>query len=169
MASYVWKRVKLGTSYTEALETGGKALVERLGTFEDNQDAWLWGNVHTTAPTHPLSRYYPDSAELLDPPAVPMGGGFDTPQAASFGNWGRRGYSVSGLSVNRYIHDPSDWSNSRWIVPLGASGHPGSPHYSDQARIYSAVETIPQLWTWEDVLADAETTQVLAAAVHAKM
>jgi hypothetical protein len=36
-----------------------------------------------------------------------MGGGFDTPQAASFGNWGRRGYSVGGLSVNRYIHDVS--------------------------------------------------------------
>ena len=170
MAAYVLQQGgNWAALYTEALEIGGKALVERLGTFADNRDAWLWGNVHTTAPTHPLSRYYPDAAELLDPPAVPMGGGFDTPQAASFGNWGLRGYSVGGLSVNRYIHDPSDWSNSRWIAPLGASGHPGSPHYSDQALIYSAVETIPQLWTWEDVLADAETTQVLAAAVHAKM
>lgn len=63
-----------------------------------------------------------------------------------------------------YIHDPSNWSNSRWIAPLGASGHPGSPHYSDQAQLYSAVETIPQLWSWADVLSDSETTQLLAPA-----
>lgn len=133
--------------YTEALEIGGKALVERLGPYSEGSDAWKWGSVHTTAPSHPLSRFYPDAAALLDPPAVPMGGGFDTPNAASFGNYGRKGYSVGGLSVNRYIHDPSDWSKSRWIVPLGASGHPGSKHYSDQALIYSEVETIPQVST----------------------
>lgn len=150
--------------YTDALEVGGKALIDRLGTYEDNKEAWAWGEVHTTSPSHPLSRYFPDAASLLDPPAVPMGGGFDTPQAASFGNWGRRGYSVGGLSVNRYIHDPSDWSKSRWIAPLGASGHPGSPHYSDQALLYSAVDTIPQLWAWDDVLAASETTQVLEPA-----
>lgn len=170
LASYVLEEGgSWAALYAEALEAGGTTLVERLGSLKDNPDAWRWGSVHTTAPTHPLSRYYPDVAELLDPPAVPMGGGFDTPQAASFGNWGSRGYSVSGLSVNRYIHDPSDWSNSRWIAPLGASGHPGSAHYSDQATLYSAVETIPQLWTWEDVVADAETTQVLAPGVQAKM
>ena len=44
-------------------------------------------------------------------------------------------YNVTGLSVNRYIHDPSDWTKSRWIAPLGASGHPGSPHYADQVRV----------------------------------
>ena len=78
--------------------------------------------------------------------------------------WGRRGYSVGGLSVNRYIHDPSDWRNSRWIAPLGASGLPGSAHYADQATLYSNVETIPQLWDWEDVLAAAQTTQVLSSS-----
>ena len=41
-------------------------------------------------------------------------------------------YNITGLSVNRYIHDPSDWTKSQWIAPLGASGHPGSPHYADQ-------------------------------------
>ena len=107
---------------------------------------------------------FPESAALLDPPPVPMGGGSDTPNAASFGGWGRRGYSVGGLSVNRYIHDPSDWRNSRWIAPLGASGHPGSAHYADQATLYSNVETIPQLWDWEDVLAAAQTTQVLSSS-----
>ncbi|MDE0178548.1 MAG: penicillin acylase family protein, partial [Gammaproteobacteria bacterium] len=57
--------------------------------------------------------------------------------------------------------DPSDWRNSRWIVPLGASGHPGSPHYADQAELWADVETIPQLWDWDDILAAAETRQTL--------
>ena len=86
MASYVlekggsWKSL-----YAEALELGGENLESRLGPFEDNKDSWLWGAVHTTSPSHPLSRFFPESAALLDPPPVPMGGGSDTPQAASFG------------------------------------------------------------------------------------
>ena len=64
---------------------------------------------------------------------VPVGGGFDTPQAASFSVGEGMQYNVTGLSVNRYLHDPSDgWVHSRWISPLGASGHPGSAHYADQ-------------------------------------
>ena len=66
------------------------------------------------------------------------------------------------MSVNRYIHDPSDWRNSRWIVPLGASGHPGSPHYADQARQWADVETIPQRWDWEEIEDAAQTRQLLA-------
>ena len=65
------------------------------------------------------------------------------------------------MSVNRYVHDPSDWRNSRWIVPLGASGHPGSPHFADQARLWADVETIPQLWDWEDIVDAAESRQKL--------
>ena len=64
---------------------------------------------------------------------MPVGGGFDTPQAASFSVGEGKQYTVTGMSVNRYVHDPSDgWVHSRWISPLGASGHPGSAHYADQ-------------------------------------
>ena len=64
---------------------------------------------------------------------MPVGGGFDTPQAASFSVGEGKQYTVTGMSVNRYVHDPSDgWVHSRWISPLGASGHPGSTHYADQ-------------------------------------
>ena len=66
--------------------------------------------------------------------------------------------------MNRYIHDPADWRRSRWIVPLGASGHPGSPHYADQATLWAEVETVPQLWEWDDITAAAETRQRLLPA-----
>ena len=65
------------------------------------------------------------------------------------------------MSVNRYIHDPADWTNSLWIVPLGASGHPGSPHYADQAQTWADVEYIPQLWDWNQIVLVSESHQQL--------
>ena len=140
----------------DALAAGVQLLRERFG---DDASAWSWGAVHSTRPRHPLSRVFPDAAALLDPPRIATHGDSDTPLAG--------GYAMSGpfttilISVNRYIHDPSDWTKSRWIVPLGASGHPGSPHYADQRERWADVETIAQLWNWSDIEDDAESTQLL--------
>jgi hypothetical protein len=30
------------------------------------------------------------------------------------------------MRPNSTTQDPSDWAKSRWIAPLGASGHPGT-------------------------------------------
>ena len=79
-------------------------------------------------------------AEHLDPPSVETHGDGDTPLAGSYGL--QNEFAATGMSVNRYIHDPSDWTKSRWIVPLGASGHPASTHYVDQAEAWANVEYI---------------------------
>ena len=140
----------------KALHAAVETLTARLG---DDMDAWVWGSVHHTRPRHPLSAVFPAYADLLDPPSVATHGDGDTPLAG--------GYSVANpfvqilMSVNRYIHDPADWRRSRWIVPLGVSGHPGSKHYADQAERWSNVETIPQRWDWSDIEAAAATTQRL--------
>ena len=144
----------------QSLERACDSLSESLG---DAMSEWFWGRLHRTRPMHPLSSVFPDAAGLLDPPSLGLHGDGDTPLAGSFGLNNR--YTVSGLSVNRYIHDPSDWTQSKWIVPLGASGHPGSPHYSDQAEMHSNVEFIPQLWDWSEIEEKAETHQVLEAGV----
>ena len=83
----------------------------------------------------------------------------DTPLAGSYTLQDR--CIATSLSVNRYIHDPSDWTRSRWIVPLGASGHPGSPHYADQAGMWADVQFIPQLWDWDQIGREAESEQRL--------
>lgn len=139
-----------------ALERAVAELQQRLG---DDMQTWTWGAVHQTRPRHPLSRLFPELAGLLDPPRVPAGGDGDTPQQGGY--WGPDRFSVVSLSVNRYIHDPADWRRSRWIVPLGASGHPGSPHFADQAQLWAEAETVPQLWDWDDVVAAAATRQQL--------
>jgi len=139
-----------------ALSRAVAELRQRLG---DDMQTWTWDKVHWTRPRHPLSRTFPALAPLLDPPQVAAGGDGDTPQQGGY--WGPDRFALVSLSVNRYIHDPADWRRSRWIVPLGASGHPGSPHFADQATLWADVETIPQWWDWHDIVAAAETRQQL--------
>jgi len=131
-------------------------LRQRLGNA---MRTWTWGQVHHTRPRHPLSRLFPEFTTLLDPPQVAVGGDGDTPQQGAYG--GQERFVVTMLSVNRYIFDPADWRRSRWIVPLGASGHPGSPHFADQTQLWADVETVPQLWDWDDISAAADTRQQL--------
>jgi penicillin amidase len=141
---------------TEALGEAVAYLRNRLG---DDLAAWKWGTVHRTSPQHPISRLFPGVAGLLNPPSVAMGGDGDTPLASGYSPG--RPFAVTLLSVVRYIFDLSDWDNSCWAVPLGVSGHPGSPHYADQAPIWAAVELVPMIYTWERIKAEAEAHQTL--------
>ena len=129
---------------------------ERLG---EDIDSWLWGKVHFTRPRHTLSDAFPDLAKMLDPPSVPMGGDGDTPQAGSYAH--ADPFVMSGTSVARYVFDTADWDNSRWIVPLGVSGNPGSPHYADQVSRWSEVELSPMLYSWQRISEEAESVQKL--------
>ncbi len=142
-----------------ALRRAVADLRERLG---DDMSKWQWGSLHHTCPQHPLSLVFPELAELLNPPSVPIHGDGDTPLAGSYALHNE--FIATGMSVNRYIHDPSDWTKSRWIVPLGASGHPGSPHYADQAEMWANVEYIPQLWDWGQISDEAESQQRIEPA-----
>ena len=131
-------------------------LTSELG---DDVNAWTWDAVHRTAPAHPLASAGDGLAELLNPPSVTMGGDSDTPQAA--GIYPGVSFNVAGTSVARYIFDTSDWSNSRWIVPLGSSGHPGSPHYADQAELWSNVDYIQMTYSWDEIRDSAASHQRL--------
>ena len=137
-----------------ALSQGVADLRERLG---DEVDTWTWGKVHFTQPRHTLSDSFPGSARLLDPPSVPTSGDGDTPRQGAYSL--TAGFGVQSLSVARYVFDLGDWSNSAWAVPLGASGHPGSPHYADQAPVWGEVKLLPMLYDWERIAAEAESRQ----------
>jgi penicillin amidase len=103
----------------------------------------------------------PELGPLLDPPEIPTGGDGDTPWAGSYAPGDLA--TVGGLSVFRYAYDPADWERSLWAVPLGASGHPASPHFADQSEMWSKVRMAPMLYDWERVEAAAETEQTLRA------
>ena len=96
---------------------------------------------------------------MLDPPSVPRGGDGDPPQDGGYSP--ANPFTITGMSVARYVVDPGDWSNSRWVVPLGASGHPGSDHYADQTQTWSEVQLLPMLYDWDSIKAEAESRQRL--------
>lgn len=141
----------------EALTGAVAELEKRLG---DDWSKWRWGDLHGSAQKHPLTMAFPGLADALNPPRIETAGDGDTP-FASAARTGTDFLTGSG-PINRYIHDPSNWSNGRWIVPLGSSGHPGSPHYTDQQEMWAKVETIPQLWDWDEIGQKAESEQQLA-------
>ena len=134
------RRHDLRTVFSDALDAAVDYLTRRLG---DDMTKWGWGDLHRTSHMHPLSASFPASAALLDPPSVRIAGGGDTPLAGGYPLIG--GFAVGSASVNRYVHDPSDWSKSRWIAPLGSSGHPGSPHYIDQQQMWSGRRDHPAI------------------------
>ena len=140
----------------KAYDAAVAELTELLG---EDISTWRWDAIHRTIPAHPLSAADAGLADSLNPPSVTMGGDGDTPQAASI--YPGVSYNVAGTSVARYIFDTSDWEKSLWIVPLGSSGHPGSPHYGDQAVLWSNVEFIPMTYDWSKIAEAAETHQKL--------
>ncbi len=149
-----------GQTWLSLIESSLTQAVNELQTrLGDDIQTWTWGTIHHTRPQHPLSRVFPEYSDLLDPPPIATGGDSDTPQQGGYSALDRFVHTL--MSVNRYIHDPADWRRSRWIVPLGASGHPGSPHFADQADLWADIQTLPQLWDWDDILEAAETQQTL--------
>jgi penicillin amidase len=112
-----------------------RALTEAVRRAERGWGGEPWGELHATRHRHPLGR-----AEL-DPPSVPYGGDMDTVQASSY-------IPVDGLrtasgSVARYAFDLADWDRSGWVVPLGATGEPGTRHAHDQQEAWRTGQLLP--------------------------
>ena len=144
------------TAVARALSKAVATLSERLG---GDMGQWQWERVHQARPEHNLSAAFPELAELLDPPAIPSSGDGDTPLQGGYSP--ANPATVTSLSVARYSYDPSDWENSLWVVPLGSSGHPGSPHYADQSETWRQVKMIPMGYDWGRIEASCETKQTL--------
>lgn len=131
-------------------------LRDRMG---DAPDTWAWGRIHRAVPRHPLSAVYPHLAAQLDPPPIPASGDGDTPLAGGYSPAAPA--TITSLSVARYAYDPADWDHSLWIIPLGSSGHPASPHYHDQSEPWRQIQMRPMRWHWPAIIANTETHQTL--------
>ena len=141
---------------SRALARGVAHLRQRLG---DDSDSWAWSRLHRAVPKHTLSAAHPELDGLLDPPAIPHSGDGDTPLQGGYSS--ATFATVTSLSVARYSYDTSNWDNSLWVVPLGSSGHPGSPHYHDQSETWRKVEMLPMRWDWPGIIANSESSQTL--------
>lgn len=141
-----------------SLTAAAKNLKQQHGAV----DAVTWSDVHITEQIHPLASVFPEAASMLNATPVGTAGDGDVPFATgSRPSWNFR--TGSG-PVNRYLHDPANWSGGRWIVPLGVSGNAGSPHRHDQQQAWANVAGIPQLFEWQEIKQSASTTQRLQPA-----
>jgi penicillin amidase len=115
---------------------------------------WRWDGSHQAQAVHPL-------AGQPVPPAVGMGGDSDTIQVSGY-RW-REGtpFGVTSLSVYRQVVDLAAPEAASFVIPGGASGDPGDPHFADQLAEWARHRSVPMLTRWADIEAAAETRTVL--------
>ncbi len=124
----------------EATTRAVDVLVKRFG---DDASAWNWGDMHEATPLHPARGLNEALDALVRPTSGPLAGASDCVMAMN---------QVGGVTTNamtgstaRYVWDLSDRANSRWAVPLGASGHPGTAHFRDQTKNWATGSLQPVL------------------------
>ncbi|MET7291873.1 GNAT family N-acetyltransferase [Streptomyces griseoloalbus] len=98
-----------------------------------------WGDTHRLAPWRAL------------PPGTP----YDEPGLSGDHDCVLCTSPVPGLTdlaargpAARYVWDLARREDSRWVVPLGASGVPGSPHHRDQQPLWVAGDLAPVVTDW---------------------
>ncbi len=110
--------------------------------------AGTWGDTHRLAPWRAL----PPSGTPDDEPG--LSGDHDCVLCTS---------PVPGLTdlaargpAARYVWDLARREDSRWVVPHGASGVPGSPHHRDQQPLWLAGDLAPVLTDWAQLTKETD-------------
>ena len=147
-----------GSTWAEEIDDALADAVEWLETtLGRDRSTWRWDRIHNTRIAHPVARVFPDHAETLNPPSVGCGGEAETVNCTTWEST----LGIYHSSVARYVFDLGDWDRSGWVIPLGTSGDPESPHYTDQAETWASVGLYPMTYSWDRIEAGAESHQTL--------
>ncbi|MFC8365955.1 penicillin acylase family protein [Streptomyces griseorubiginosus] len=102
-----------------------------------------WGDTHRLAPWRALPEPDPEAPAL----SAALSGDHDCVLCTS---------AVPGLTdlaargpAARYVWDLARREDSLWVVPLGASGLPGSPHHRDQLPLWIKGDLVPVVIDWQ--------------------
>jgi penicillin amidase len=101
--------------------------------------AGVWGDTHRLAPWRALEPEQPYGEPGLS-------GDHDCVLCTS-GVPGLTDLAARGPAA-RYVWDLARREDSRWVVPLGASGVPGSPHHRDQLPLWLGGDLVPVVTDW---------------------
>ncbi|MER6941347.1 penicillin acylase family protein, partial [Nocardioides sp. NPDC000441] len=102
-----------------------------------------WPEEHRFWPLHALEQF--DLPHTRTAPATPLSGDTDTVRCNAW----IPGTTVTVRgSVARYAWDLADRENSRWVVPLGVSGSPDSPHHIDQHDAWARGGAVRVVTDW---------------------
>jgi len=118
---------------------------------------WHWGDLRPLHLTHILFGKHHWLGPIFNAKPVPIGGDGNTISQA-----GARPASPTDPTHNmanlRIVMDPSDWSNSRYVLAGGQSGNPFSPHFDDHFNLWQRGDAAPMAWTADEVLRATKTT-----------
>ncbi|MGV9827751.1 penicillin acylase family protein [Gordonia sp. NPDC003429] len=138
--------------------------VESTGELIDDATALpSWSQVHTLAPVHGFdlvgaTARHPELSRAVRPDPLPLAGDAE----CVFANAAAVGFGVHTCNLGstaRYVWDLDTRDHSRWIVPLGADGAPGTPHFQDQAPLWA-------VGGYVDVVTDWTRIRDTASSVH---
>lgn len=115
-----------------------------------------WGARHRALPQHPLAGVSGDLDAAVAVSLPELSGDLDCVRAA-IGPIGLFDHVVLA-STARYVFDLADRAGGGWVVPHGASGHPGSPHYTDQQAAWVEGALLPFEIDWEELARKTEAT-----------
>jgi penicillin amidase len=128
-------------------------------TLGPDQSQWQWGKIHRATFPHAMALQKPLDRVFNRGP-YPIGGDTDTVcQVAMLPDdpYDNKAWAPT----YRQIIDLGDLSRSQWIYAPGQSGQVGHRHYDDLIDPWRKGETIPMLWTREQVDDAAEGRLVL--------
>jgi penicillin amidase len=120
-----------------------ESLSEDLGIETQN---WTWSRLAVLQHKHPLSDRLP-FAGFLDSDLTPVDGGRESLNSMTFDGGGPMYHIKAGPSTRRLI-DLADLNGTLSISPMGQSGYPLDPHYTDQAALYNEGRYRGQLFDW---------------------
>ncbi|MGW3329148.1 GNAT family N-acetyltransferase [Streptomyces rubiginosohelvolus] len=124
------------------------ASAEAVAAAADETPPAPWGELHRLSPWQALPDRTPDASVGSDAQAIRPGvaGDHDCVLSTS---------SVPGVTdlfargpAARYVWDLARRENSRWAVPFGASGVPGSAHHRDQTPLWARGALAPVVTDW---------------------
>ncbi|MER6210185.1 penicillin acylase family protein [Streptomyces sp. NPDC001642] len=124
------------------------------------QPSGTWGDSHRLAPWRALTETDTGTAtDTANPtPAPRLSGDHDCVLCTSSVP-GLTDLSARGPSA-RFVWDLARRDDSLWVVPLGASGSPASPHHHDQLPLWLKGDMAPVITDWHLLEPPAKETDV---------
>ncbi|MGW9191410.1 GNAT family N-acetyltransferase [Streptomyces rubiginosohelvolus] len=124
------------------------ASAEAVAAAADGTPPAPWGELHRLSPWQALPDRTPDASVGSDAQAIRPGAAGDHDCVLSTS-------SVPGVTdlfargpAARYVWDLARREDSRWAVPFGASGVPGSAHHRDQTPLWARGALAPVVTDW---------------------
>lgn len=146
-----------GATWPELLTATLHAAVAALAArFGPDLDTWRWGAMHVLPPGG-------GGGEAEGPFGFALPGDTDTVRVSGYDS--HTGFRVRTGSVARYAFDLADWDRSGWVVPHGAGGESGHPHFRDQVEAWRAARLLPMPYGAEAVAA-ATTAELCLTPSH---